>query len=175
SDDNWKEVKDNLPGKHDAHVPTVFFSTGPAELISFNGEPEYVPVRGTNLLWVSNTESDVFRDGKDGPVYYLVAGRWFRAPNMNGHWTFTTPDLPDDFKKISLEHPRSRVLASVPGTQQAAEAVLRAQIPQAARVNKKEVKAPDVIYQGDPQYEAIQGTQLQRAVNTDKDIIKVGD
>jgi hypothetical protein len=175
SDDNWKEVKDNLPGKHAAHVPAVFFSTEPSELVLFNGEPKYVPVPGTNLLWVNNTESDVFRDGKDGPVYYLVSGRWFRAPNMNGNWTFATPDLPEDFKKISLEHPRSRVLASVPGTQQAAEAILLAQIPQTARVNKREVKAPDVIYQGDPQYEAIQGTRLQRAVNTDKDIIKVGD
>src|SRR5262249_50232607 len=93
----------------------------------------------------------------------------------NGPWTFATPDLPEDFKLISLEHPRSRVLSSVPGTQQAAEAVLLAQVPQIARVNKKEVTAPDVNYNGEPQYEPIQGTQLQRAKNTDKEIIKVGD
>ena len=47
---------------------------------------------------------------------------------------------PTDFKKIPLEHERSRVLASVPGTDQAAEAVLVAQIPQTARVNKKELE-----------------------------------
>ena len=35
--------------------------------------------------------------------------------------------------------------------------------------------APDVAYQGDPQFQAIEGTTLSRAVNTDKDIIKVGD
>ena len=104
-----------------------------------------------------------------------MAGRWFRAPNLNGNWVFATPNLPEDFKQISLEHPRSRVLASVPGTQQAAEAVVLAQVPQIARVNKKEIKAPEVIYQGEPQFEPIQGTQLQRAVNTDKEIIKVGD
>ena len=63
----------------------------------------------------------------------------------------------------------------MPGTQQAAEAVLLAQVPQIARVNKNEIKAPEVIYQGEPQYEIIQQTNLQRAVNTDKDIIKVGD
>jgi hypothetical protein len=51
----------------------------------------------------------------------------------------------------------------------------RRQIPQFARVNKKELTAPDVAYQGEPQYEAIQGTRLQRAANTDKEIIKVGD
>jgi hypothetical protein len=175
ADDNWKDVRANLPGKTIAHAPTVFFSTEPAELILVEGEPHYVAVPGTRLLWVSNTESDLFRMGHDGPFYYLVAGRWFSAPGLNSSWTFATPNLPEDFKRISLEHPRSRVLASVPGTQQAAEAVLLAQIPQTARINKKEVKAPDVVYQGDPQYEAIQGTQLQRAVNTEKEIIKVGD
>jgi len=176
ADDNWKDVKENLPGKPEAKPPTVYFSTKPAELILLKGEPKYVPVPKTKLLWISNTESDLFRLGHDGAVYYLVAGRWFSAPNINGqHWTFVTPNLPEDFSRISLEHERSRVLASVPGTQQAAEAVLLASVPQIARVNKKEIKAPDVVYQGDPQYEAIQGTQVQRAVNTDKEILKSGD
>lgn len=174
-DDNWKDVKANLPGKPVKQAPTVYFSTEPAELILIEGKPKFVPVPGTSLLWVSNTESDLFATGPDGPLYYLVAGRWFRAPNFNGNWVFATPSLPADFLRISLEHPRSRVLASVPGTQQAAEAVLLASVPQIARVNKKEIKAPDVTYQGEPQYEPIAGTQLQRAVNTDKEIIKVGD
>ena len=174
-DDNWKDVVLNLPGKPITHVPKVDVTTTPAELILFDGEPKYVPVPGTKLVWISNTESDVFRLGETGPVFYLVAGRWFRAPNLNGNWTFATAELPEDFKKISLEHPRSRVLASVPGTDQAAEAVLLASVPQIAQVNKKEIQAPEVIYQGDAKFEPIQGTQLQRAVNTDKDIIKFGD
>jgi hypothetical protein len=176
TDENWKDVVLNLPGKPITHVPKVDVTTKPAELILFDGEPKYVPVPGTKLFWISNTESDVFRYGADGPIFYLVAGRWFSAPNVNGmHWTFATPNLPADFKKIPLEHPRSRVLASVPGTDQAAEAVLLAQVPQIARVNKKEIQAPEVIYQGEPKFEPIQGTQLQRAVNTDKEIIKAGE
>src|SRR5215813_14804034 len=120
ADDNWKDVRENLPGAKPAHVPTVYVSTEPAELISIEGAPKYVPVPGTSLQWISNSESDLFRVGTDGAVYYLVAGRWFRAPNLNGNWVFATPNLPEDFKRISLEHPRSRVLASVPGTDQAA-------------------------------------------------------
>ena len=69
-----------------------------------------------------------------------MAGRWFSAPDFTGPWTFATPSLPPDFKKIPLEHERSRVLASVPGTDEAAEAVLVAQIPQTAQVNRKEVE-----------------------------------
>ena len=174
-DDNWKDVRANLPGQPAKTLPKVYVANDPTELILIDGQPKYEPVPNTGLLWISNTESDLFRLGKDGPVYYLVAGRWFMAPGLGGHWTFATPTLPEDFKRISLEHPRSRVLASVPGTQQAAEAVLLAEIPQYARVNKKEIKAPDVAYNGEPQYDNIQGTQLQRATNTDKEIIKVGD
>ena len=177
AEDNWKDVKANLPGKAIAPsaVPKVFVSLQPSELILLTGAPAYRPVQGTGLQWVSNTESDLFRMGTGGAVYYLVAGRWFSAPDFTGPWTFATPSLPADFKKIPLEHERSRVLASVPGTDQAIEAVLLAQIPQTARVNKKELKAPDVAFQGDPQFAPIEKTTVQRAVNTDKDVFKVGD
>ena len=177
ADDNWKEVKAALPGKTltAAQAPTVFVSMTPAEMILMTGEPAYTPVTGTNLLWVNNTESDVFRAGPTGLVYFLVAGRWFSAPRFGGPWTFATLALPDDFKRIPLEHPRSRVLASVPGTSQAVDAVLLAQIPQTASVNRKAIMAPDVSYQGAPQFVPIEKTTVSRAVNTDKDILKVGD
>jgi hypothetical protein len=175
AEENWKEVKASLPGKPIKPVPRVFVSFQPAELILLTGEPNYLLVQGTELLWVSNTESDVFRMGKTGSVYYLVAGRWFSAPDFTGPWTFATPSLPADFKKIPLEHDRSRVLASIPGTDQAAEAVLLAQVPQTARVNKKQTKAPDVAFQGNAEFAPIEKTTVQRAVNTDKDVFKVGD
>ena len=175
-DDNWTDVRMSLPGRQldAAAVPRVFVSTQPAEMILLTGEPAYSPVSNTGLMWVSNTESDVFRMGKAGPVYYLVSGRWFSAPDFTGPWTFATPSMPADFQKIPLEHPRSRVLASVPGTPQAAEAVLIADIPQTARVSRKGLKAPDVDFQGEPQFVPIEPTTVQRAVNTDKDVFKIG-
>ena len=178
ADDNWKEVKSAIPGQSisASKAPKVFVSLQPAELILLQGEPNYLAVQGANgLLWVSNTESDVFRTGLKGSVYFLVAGRWFSAPDFTGPWTFATPNLPAAFKQIPLVHQRSRVLASVPGTPQAAEAILLAQIPQTARVSKT-VQAPEVAYQGGAaQFQPIEKTTMQRAVNTDKDIIKVGD
>ena len=177
AEDNWKDVKANLPGKpvKASACRRCSSASQPAELILLTGEPSYLLVSGTGLLWVSNTESDVFRMGKTGPVYYLVAGRWFSAPDFTGRGRLPRRPCRPDFKKIPLEHERSRVLASVPGTDQAAEAVLLAQIPQTARVNKKELKAPDVAFQGDPQFAPIEKTTVERAVNTDKDVFKVGD
>ncbi|HZR26668.1 MAG TPA: hypothetical protein VFA59_23945 [Vicinamibacterales bacterium] len=177
-DGNWADVKASLAkneAKTSATVPTVFVSTVPAEMILVTGAPTYAPVAGTHLLWISNTPSDVFRLKANGPVFFLVAGRWFSAPSFSGPWTFATPTLPEDFKKIPLEHPRSRVLASVPGTRQALEAVLLAQIPQTAKVPRTGLQAPAVAYTGEPVFEPIPQTTIARAVNTDKDILKVGD
>ena len=178
ADENWKDVKATLPGQKVSakDMPKVFVSMEPAELIILQGKPNYLKVEGAKqLLWVSNTDSDVFRMSLQGAVYFLVAGRWFSAPDFTGPWTFATPTLPDDFKQIPLEHERSRVRASVPGTPQAIEAVLLAGIPQTARVSRT-VMAPEVAYQGGaPQFQPIEKTSVQRAVNTDKDILKVGD
>jgi hypothetical protein len=174
---NWSAVRGALPGKRIApsSAPKVFTSNTPAELILLSGAPAYLPVTaGSNLVWVSNTDSDVFRLGPNGSVYFLIAGRWFSAPDFKGPWTFASLSLPPAFKTIPINHPRSRVLASVPGTTQAAEAVLLAQIPQTATVNM-DLKAPEVSYQGTPEFEAIPTTTVARAVNTDKDIIRVGD
>jgi hypothetical protein len=180
ADDNWKDVKAAVPGKKlsASSMPKVFVSQEMAELIMLEGPTAYEPITGApTLLWVSNTEADLFRMGRSGDFYFLIAGRWFKAASLDGPWTFATTNLPEDFKKIPLEHARSRVLASVPGTPQATEAVLLATIPRNARVNKKDLKAPDVVYQGDPQFKTIDGAKgnLQQAVNTDKDIIKFGD
>ena len=179
-DDNWKEVSEAVPGKKlsSKDMPKVHVSTLPAELVVVDGKPNYLKVEGaTTLLWLSNTEADVFRMGLTGDYYFLVAGRWFKSSSEAGPWTFATTTLPEDFKQIPVEHPRSRVLASIPGTQEATEAVLLASIPRTARVNKKEIKAPDVVYQGgQAQVQEIKGASgVQQVVNTDKDILKVGD
>ena len=176
-DENWKEVIAAVPGKKISQkdMPQIFVTEKPAEMILLKGEPSYKKVEETGLFWISNTDSDLFRVGKDGLIYYLVTGRWFSAPDFAGPWTFASLQLPEDFKKISVEHDRSRVLASVPGTVQAAEAVLVAQVPETARVSKKNLKAPEVSYQGEPKFEPIEKTTMQYAVNTDKQIIKDGD
>src|SRR5262249_20697586 len=60
---NFKEALANLPGQPLAanKMPHVFVSFKPAEMILFKGPPQYTPVKGTSILWVSNTESNLFR------------------------------------------------------------------------------------------------------------------
>ena len=145
NDDNWKAVKENIPAKKGGKVPKVFESKKPAELILIDGSPKLEKVEGTKLQWVKNTESDLFRydGGKKKQYYVLLSGRWFRTEKLEkARGRFATAALPPDFASIPRSHERSRVLASVPGTDEAAQAVLLAQVPRTARVDAKNLTLP---------------------------------
>jgi hypothetical protein len=176
-DPNWDEVRKAVPGKPltPAAAPRVFVSETPAELILIDGDPKLDAIKGTKLSWVTNTDSDLFRSDTDKRYYYLVAGRWFRAEQLDGPWAFATTALPADFAKIPPDHPRGDVLALVPGTRQAQEAVIQGHIPQTARVERKRVQAPTVTYQGTPEWKPVGGTSISYAANSPNDVLKVGD
>ena len=97
-------------------MPKVFTTDTPAEMILFEGEPALQDVPRTSLQWASNTEADVFFDKAGKQWYVLLSGRWFRAPTLDGPWTFATPDLPADFQNIPEDAPYYAVRAAVPGT-----------------------------------------------------------
>lgn len=73
-------------------------STEPAELLSFDGAPSYVPLAGTELLYAKNTENDVFKSVETQETYVLFSGRWYSCKNLSGPWTYVPADkLPADF------------------------------------------------------------------------------
>src|SRR5580698_3781709 len=128
ADPAWSDLKPYIPppGKQSEKPPAVFFSATPAELIVFNGQPVYTAIADTGLVFAKNTDSDVFVFSPTRTYYYLSAGRWYSAPDLRGPWTFATDQLPPDFAKIPRNSPAARVLASVPGTPEASDAVLLA-------------------------------------------------
>ena len=58
----------------------VDVETVPTELIVIEGAPDWVPITGTNLLYVNNTTANIVQDLDDQQTYILVTGRWFRGP-----------------------------------------------------------------------------------------------
>lgn len=175
-DDNWKETRTAIPPQPfpDNKSPKVVYSAAPAEMIVFDGEPKLEPVPNTGLEWASNTDSDVFYMAATSTWYILVSGRWFKSASLDGPWVFTTPDLPSDFQNIPEDAPYYSVRSSVPDTSEAAQARLKASIPSTARVELGSVSA-EVSYAGDPEFESIEGTSLSYAVNTNDQVIQVGD
>ncbi len=174
---NWDDVRQAVPPpKTTTAAPQIMFTTKPAELLLFTGEPTYKKIPKTNLAYATNTKSDVFQHSPDHQNYVLISGRWFRAATLRGPWTYAGPDLPADFASIPANHPCAHVLVSVPGTQAARDAVLLAQVPTTAIVNRAEAEAKvKVVYAGDPQFKPIAGTSLSYAANTQDKVIKYGD
>ena len=154
--------------------PAIYVATTPAELIVTEGNPKYVPIEGTQLIYAENTTGHIFRHQGDQKTYVLISGRWFRADSFNGPWDYVKGgDLPPDFAKIPDTSPKENVKASVPGTPQSMEALIADGIPQTAAVNRKQAKMAPPKFDGEPQFQPIEGTPVQYVVNSAWPIIRV--
>ena len=153
-------------------IPAVYVRTEAAELIVLDGAPRYTAIPGTALLYVTNTQSDLFLHTRESRHYVLLGGRWFAAPSLDGPWQMLAGELPADFAAIPDGHPRADVLVSVPGTPEAEEAVLMAEIPRRA-VIERERATVTVVYAGAPRFRPIPGIGVSYCVNTTYDVLLV--
>jgi hypothetical protein len=175
-DKQWSALKKFIPPPANSKGATsdVFYSDKPAEVILFDGQPVYAQIPDTQLEYATNTNSVVFVYKPTQQFYYLTAGRWFSAPDLQGPWTYATPNLPADFAKIPSSSPASAILATVPGTEEAKDAVLLAQVPTTMTVKPAEAAAKvKVAYAGDPKFEPIKGTSMKYATNTADKVIEL--
>lgn len=154
-------------------TPDVFVETAPAELITFSGPPQFAPISGTELVYAANTSANVFKLLTDQQNYILISGRWYSAPSLNGPWRFVPGNqLPRDFAGIPDTSPKENVKASVPGTQQAQEALIANSIPEGASV-PRDSRMDDPVVDGSPQLAPIQDTLLHYVINSSTPIIEV--
>jgi hypothetical protein len=165
--------------KRDDNVNTgysdIIVTTQPAELIKTSGQPNMVPIDNTSLLSAANSNNDIFLDTITQQYYILVSGRWFTSNSLNRSWRyFPATNIPADFAKIPEGSPKDNVLASVPGTYAAKEAILDAQIPQTAKIDRNKAAA-DVTYDGEPDFRPIEGTNMQYAINTASSVVRYGN
>ena len=154
-------------------LPTIYVRHTPAELVVFDGQPDFQPVGTTGLLWAANTRSDVLFDSGDNQFYVLAAGRWYRSTLIAGPWSFvSSKDLPAYFREIPTGSPAGVVLSTVAGTPQAKEAVIEASIPRTATVPLKGGPEFTPVIDGLPQLRPIEGTALHYVVNSPTPIIE---
>src|SRR5438874_10881287 len=108
----WSALKKFIPppANPKSVTPDVFYSDKQAEVIMFDGKPVYAQIPDTQLTYATNTDSVVFVYTSTQQFYYLTAGRWFSANDLEGPWTYATPDLPPDFAKIPASSPASAIL-----------------------------------------------------------------
>ena len=156
-------------------APEVLTATEPTELIATDGPPRYAPLVDDELLYITNTESDVFREVSTQSLYVLISGRWFRAPSTEGPWTFVRGNaLPPSFRLVPPDSPKGNILASVAGTDQAEDAIADAEIPQTSAIDRSD-HGFEVTYDGRPEFAPIEGTNLEYATNTDAEVLLADD
>ncbi len=170
-----KQEKENNEGKEVTAKPqatAIIVSTVPAEVIQSKGEPVYKAIDSTNLSYVSNSDDNIFRDNKTQSIYILISGRWFKSSSLNGPWVYNEPDkMPADFAKIPEGSDKDEVLASIAGTDAAEEAMIDAEIPQTAKVDRKSATVK-VVYDGTPKFTTVKGTSLLLAENSNLTVFK---
>lgn len=171
-DQQLKKQQEEKTSNTGNKTSSILISTTPAELLQSSGEAQYANISGTNLLYATNTTDDIFKNMSDQQFYVLISGRWYTAGKLEGPWTYMTAEkLPEDFAKIPEGSAKDNVLASVPGTQASKDAVLDAQVPQTAKVDRKTATCT-VTYDGEPAFEKIEGTSLELAMNTSSTVLK---
>ncbi|MBS1597093.1 MAG: hypothetical protein JST75_02635 [Bacteroidetes bacterium] len=172
NNNNTNNNNSNASQNSDA-IYNIVVSTVPTELVQSAGEPNFSPIEGTTLLFVKNSSNDIFMDLNSQQYFILISGRWYRSKNLNNDdWQYIPADkLPADFARIPEGSAKDNVLASVAGTDAAKEAVMDAQIPQTAKINRS-TATTNVTYNGEPQFAPINGTKLQYAVNTSSTVLR---
>lgn len=150
----------------------VFGATEPTEMLSIDGEPRFVPFAGNNIMYVENTDNDLLYEVDTGKYYLLLSGRWYSTKQLKGSWTYVPPEkVPATFADIAPDSKKGDLRASVPGTDEAREAVMDAQLPETAAIKRSEAELT-VAYDGEPEFKKIQGTGIDYAVNTATPVIR---
>lgn len=178
----WKQIKEQelKTQKENGTTPPkatpskIMISTKPAEVLQSVGEAKFTAIDKTKLLYMSNSDNDIFMDITSQKYFVLLSGRWYSSTKLEGPWSFVAADkLPADFAKIPEGSAKDGILASVAGTSAAREAVMDAQVPQTAAVDIATAKCT-VTYDGEPKFEKIEGTSLELAMNTSTTVMRSG-
>ena len=84
-------------------------------MIVTDGEPSWAPVEGMNLLYVDNTDANVFMDIDSQAYYVVLSGRWYRGAAMGERWEWAhvpNNELPEPFSEI----PEDSIVIRIPNT-----------------------------------------------------------
>lgn len=180
-DEQLKKERDDagsskIEPSDDDRVPEIVVSTVPAELIFIDGKPEFTPLQTSEVMVVSNTDSDLVFEIASQSYYVLLSGRWYRTKDLDkGPWSWVANDaLPVRFAEIPADSDVGYLRTSVAGTEEAREALLEQAVPQTAAVKNTAGASFKVEYGGAPKFEPIEGTAMTYAVNTSAAVIFSG-
>ena len=138
--------------------PVIFVAYKPSMLIDTDGDPVFVPVPKTSLEFVLNTRWDIFRDKADGHLYLYAAEQWLSAATVKGPWSRATK-LPSEMDAVAKDEHWAYLASVIPLKAPKAGTV-------APQIFLTSTPADLILFEGQPAYVPVIGTQLSYATNT---------
>jgi hypothetical protein len=149
--------------------PEIFVSTTPALLLFVDGKPVWLPVRGTGLEFLLNTNWDVFRPkgSEKGPLYLRKERSWLSAAGLEGPWKWTD-HLPDDIDKLPDNRNWNDVRQALAGSKGGIR------VPDSAppRIFYADSPAELLLFDGEPVWKPVGSTGIEYAANTEENVLR---
>lgn len=94
--------------------PPIYYSSEPAILIIFIGNPKFEPIESTELLFAVNTNWDLFLDTSSKKYYLLNGESWFMTKDvLKGPW-IPIAILPESLDKLPDDKNWENVKKNIP-------------------------------------------------------------
>lgn len=139
--------------------PPIFASKTPAILVQTNGKEVVAPLKGApGVSFVVNTNWDLFKVDADGTYYLRDEKSWLASKDLASGWQPVTT-LPEALSKLPDEENWKEARAAMPPTAFGEGG--------APRVIYSAEPAEMIQFTGEPALEAVPGTGLQWASNSD--------
>jgi hypothetical protein len=140
----------------------IFFAESPALLIRIEGDPVYEHIEGTDLARIVNTRALIVRDPA-GIHYLKVLDGWMEAYMLRGEWSVSGVTPPGGAQALERAVRAGNVDLL---TGRGSEGEPRSLAEQAPVIFTALKPAALVVTDGTPRYESVDGTSLERLVNT---------
>ena len=163
------KARQQAGGAADISAPLIIVSERPAVLVYIDGDPRYVPVKGTQLMGVLNTRVLLLKDAS-GTFYLRLYNGWVSSSSLQGPWKIASPP-PDAARLEQAARATGRVnlLPGKPDAQGRPPTLSKGSLPQ---IVVRTQPAALIVVDGKPRFVSIPGTFLQYATNTSAHLFK---
>ena len=144
-------------------APRIIVSERPAVLVYIDGNPRYVPVKGTDLTGVLNTRVLLLKDPA-GSYYLHLYNGWVRAASLDGPWEIAliSPAM-QELERAARQARRANLLPGKPDANGDRPILAAGGLPDILVTMQPTAL---IVLDGPPRYVDVVGTTLQYAANT---------
>jgi hypothetical protein len=147
--------------------PQIIIAYAPSILVSISGNPIVRPVAGTAFERVINTEALMLQPQGGGNYYLHVYDGWMSAGAITGPWSRAT-NSPAGIDQVATNLAKTGQVDLLDGGNMQPKPSLAKATP---TIYVSQTATEMLVFQGEPSFTPIAGTNLQWATNTTADVI----